>query len=208
MSLMRGDRNVLAISVARSYLSTRNLNEINEMRKKAARRPESQGAPRNAAGPHLLDSFDRKILAALTENARATNVEIAAKVGLSEAPCSRRIRRLEEQGVILGYTAQLSPEAIGIGFVAFVTLVLDYVTAATAEKFYREIRAIPEIMSCYIVSGGYDAILHVAAKDSAAYSDIVFNRLRRIPGVKDVRSSFVMRTIKEAKSLPLVAIGE
>jgi Lrp/AsnC family leucine-responsive transcriptional regulator len=65
-------------------------------------------------------------------------------------------------------------------------------------------REIPEIVSCYIVSGGYDAILHVAAADSAAYSDIVFDKLRRIPGVKDVRSSFVMRTIKESAGLPLL----
>jgi Lrp/AsnC family leucine-responsive transcriptional regulator len=151
-----------------------------------------------------LDEFDRKILRALVENARASNVQIADKVGLSEAPCSRRIRRLETEGVIDRYSAQLNADAVGIGFVAFVTLVLDYVTASTAERFYQEIRAIPEVMSCYIVSGGYDAILHVAAVDSHAYSHIVFNRLRRIPGVKDVRSSFVMRTIKESPSLPII----
>jgi Lrp/AsnC family transcriptional regulator, leucine-responsive regulatory protein len=174
------------------------------MRKKAAparRRPDKRP---NRAVAASLDSFDRKILRTLVENARASNVEIAEKVGLSEAPCSRRIRRLESEQVILGYHAQLDPDAIGIGFVAFVTLVLDYVTATTAERFYQEIRAIPEIMSCYIVSGGYDALLHVAAKDSQAYSEIVFDRLRRIPGVKDVRSSFVMRTIKEARALPLI----
>jgi Lrp/AsnC family leucine-responsive transcriptional regulator len=174
------------------------------MRKKAAparRRPDKRP---NRAVAASLDSFDRKILQTLVENARASNVEIAEKVGLSEAPCSRRIRRLESEQVILGYHAQLDPDAIGIGFVAFVTLVLDYVTATTAERFYQEIRAIPEIMSCYIVSGGYDALLHVAAKDSQAYSEIVFDRLRRIPGVKDVRSSFVMRTIKEARALPLI----
>src|SRR6516162_9959774 len=173
------------------------------MRKKTAqpRRP----SPKRANRPiPAIDSFDRKILKTLVENARASNVEIAQKVGLSEAPCSRRIRRLENDEVILGYHARLDPEAVGIGFVAFVTLVLDYVTATTAERFYQEIRSIPEIMSCYIVSGGYDALLHVAAKDSRAYSEIVFDRLRRIPGVKDVRSSFVMRTIKEGRALPLV----
>jgi Lrp/AsnC family leucine-responsive transcriptional regulator len=173
------------------------------MRKKTApsRRPASKRANRPVPA---IDSFDRKILKTLVENARASNVEIAQKVGLSEAPCSRRIRRLEADEVILGYQAQLDHDAIGIGFVAFVTLVLDYVTASTAERFYQEIRAIPEIMSCYIVSGGYDALLHVAAKDSRAYSEIVFDRLRRIPGVKDVRSSFVMRTIKEGRALPLL----
>ena len=154
-----------------------------------------------------LDALDRRILAVLRENARATNVEIAEAVGLSEAPCSRRLRRLETEGVIRGYTARLEPEAIGIGFVAYVTLVLDYITASTAQEFVERIQEIPEIVTCYIVSGSYDAILHVAAKDSTTYSDIVFNQLRRIPGVKDVRSSFVMRTIKESPGLPLIDPG-
>ncbi len=151
-----------------------------------------------------MDAFDRKILAVLLENARATNVEIAEKVGLSEAPCHRRIKRMEAEGVIRGYTARLDPEAIGVGFIAYVTLVLDYITASTAEQFVQRMGEIPEIVSCYIVSGSYDAILHVAAADSNAYSDIVFDKLRRIPGVKDVRSSFVMRTIKEGVGLPLL----
>ena len=176
--------------------------------KKAAHTARPLSKPSTPGRRVRLDEFDRKILNALIENARASNVQIADKVGLSEAPCSRRIRRLETEGVIERYSAQLNPDAVGIGFVAFVTLVLDYVTASTAERFYEEIRRIPEIVSCYIVSGSYDAMLHVAAADSQAYSEIVFNRLRRIPGVKDVRSSFVMRVIKESPSLPLVGIGE
>jgi Lrp/AsnC family leucine-responsive transcriptional regulator len=173
------------------------------MRRKPSK-PNSPPKPAPADRRPGLDDFDRKILAALVENARATNVEIADKVGLSEAPCLRRIRRMEAEGVIRGYTARLDPEAIGVGFVAYVTLVLDYLTASTAEQFVQRMAEIPEIVSCYIVSGGYDAILHVAAKDSASYSDIVFDKLRRIPGVKDVRSSFVMRTIKESAGLPLL----
>ena len=173
---------------------------------KTSKKTSSSTKPINPANRKRakLDAFDHKILRALVANARASNGQIAEQVGLSEAPCSRRIRRLETEGVIDRYSAQLNADAVGIGFVAFVTLVLDYVTASTAERFYQEIRAIPEVMSCYIVSGGYDAILHVAAVDSHAYSHIVFNRLRRIPGVKDVRSSFVMRTIKESPSLPLI----
>jgi Lrp/AsnC family leucine-responsive transcriptional regulator len=155
------------------------------------------------AGMPSLDGFDRKILTVLIDNARMSNVEIAKSVGLSEAPCSRRIRRLECEGVIRGYHADLDPAAVGLGFIAFVTLVLDYVTAATADEFAEAMRAIPEVVSCHIVSGGYDALLHVAAKDSQTYSEIVFDKLRRIPGVKDVRSSFVMRTLKEARGLPL-----
>ena len=178
------------------------------MRKKPAKSKILQQSP-GSKGRHpvaALDDFDRRILAVLRENARATNVEIAEAVGLSEAPCSRRIKRMESEGVIRGYSARMEPEAIGIGFIAYVTLVLDYITASTAQEFVDRIGEIPEVVSCYIVSGGYDAILHVAARDSRAYSDIVFERLRRIPGVKDVRSSFVMRTIKESPGLPLLAV--
>jgi len=179
-------------------------------RPKVARLPNvaksyRHGLERSPARPDhaVLDEFDRAILMELLRNSRATNVEIARQVGLSEAPCSRRIRRMEEDGIIRGYTTVLEPEAVGIGFVAYVTLVLDYVTAATAAEFADRIRAIPEIVSCYIVSGSYDAILHVAARDAKAYSDIVFDQLRRIPGVKDVRSSFIMRPIKESQGLNL-----
>ena len=172
------------------------------MSKKAA---SARAAPRNPAPTSgELDAFDWKILAVLQENARATNIEIAHRIGLSEAPCSRRIRRLEELGVIEGYGARLNPEAIGLGFRAYVTLVLDYVTGSTAQEFIDRIGEIPEVVSCYIVSGGYDAILYVAAADSRAYSDIVFYELRQIPGVKDVRSSFLMKTIKETSGLPLL----
>jgi DNA-binding Lrp family transcriptional regulator len=175
------------------------------MRKKPADLRKRSQSPVARGAPAELDSFDLRILEVLREDARASNVEIAERVGLSEAPCSRRIRRMEADGVIEGYTARLSPEAIGVGFVAYVTLVLDYITAATAQEFVDRIAEIPEVVSCYIVSGSYDAILHVAARDSAAYSDIVFFKLRSIPGVKDVRSSFVMRTIKQSPGLPLLA---
>ena len=154
--------------------------------------------------PPWLDDFDRKILAVLRDNGRASNVEIAQNVGLSEAPCSRRVRRLEDAGVIQGYTARLQPDAIGLGFRAYVTLVLDYITGSTAQQFIDRMAEIPEVVSCYIVSGGYDAILYVTAADSRAYSEIVFYKLRQIPGVKDVRSSFVMKTIKETAGLPLL----
>lgn len=171
--------------------------------------PSRQSAQLSSTGEQVrLDPFDRKILEVLRENARATNVEIAEKVGLSEAPCSRRIKRLEQEGVIQGYSARMNPDAIGLGFIAYVTLVLDYITGSTAQEFVDRIGEIPEVVSCYIVSGSYDAILHVAAADSAAYSDIVFDKLRRIPGVKDVRSSFIMKTIKESPGLPLLGIPD
>jgi Lrp/AsnC family leucine-responsive transcriptional regulator len=151
-----------------------------------------------------LDQFDRKIIAALVENARATNVEIAQRVGLSEAPCSRRIKRLEEEGVIRGYSALIDPEAAGIGVSAFVTLVLENFTNEVADAFTREIRTMKEVLACHIVSGGYDAILEVVAADNRAYSDFLLGRLRQLPGVKDARTSFIMRTLAKRVGLPLL----
>lgn len=151
-----------------------------------------------------LDEFDLEILAVLRENGRATNVEIAQAVNLSEAPCLRRIRRLEAAGVIEGYTVRLNGPSVGVGFVAFVTLVLDHMGPEGAAQFAACVHDVPEILSCHIVSGGCDAILQVAAADSASFSEIVFTRIRPIPGVKDVRSSFVMKTIKESPALPVL----
>jgi Lrp/AsnC family leucine-responsive transcriptional regulator len=159
--------------------------------------------PHRAGG---LDGFDRKILAALVADARATNVQIAAQVGLSEAPCSRRIRRLEEEGVIRGYSALIDPEAAGLGVSAFVTLVLENFTQEVSDDFTRRIRAMPEILACHIVSGGYDAILEVVAVDNRSYSEFLLGRLRQLPGVKDARSSFIMRTLRKTLGLPLLEI--
>lgn len=171
-------------------------------RKKPAQAP---GVIERAARPELpaLDAFDVKILGVLRANARASNVEIAEKVGLTESTCSRRIKRLEEDGVITGYRVALEPEFVGVGLIAFVTLVMENFNEQTADRFMREIRAMPEVLSCHIVSGNYDALLHVAAADLQSYSKFVLDRLRLMPGIKDLRSSFVMRSLKESEALPI-----
>ncbi len=149
-----------------------------------------------------LDDFDRRILRALASNARATNVEIAKQIGLSEAPCSRRIHRLEKEGVIAGYGVRIEPAAVGIGVTAFITLTLDMVSAQSADRFAEVVRESPHVLACYIVSGGAYALLHVAATDIRSYSEFVLDRLRTIPGVKDLNSNFVMRVVKESSALP------
>jgi len=149
-----------------------------------------------------VDEFDRRILRALAANARATNVEIAQRVGLSEAPCSRRIHRLEKEGVITGYGVRADPAAMGIGITAFLTLTLDMVSAQSADRFAEVVMESPHVLACYIVSGGAYALLHVAAADIRSYSQFVLDRLRTIPGVKDLNSNFVMRVVKESTGLP------
>jgi DNA-binding Lrp family transcriptional regulator len=172
------------------------------MRKKAAK---EAGVIERAVRPELpaLDAFDLKILGVLRDRARASNVEIAEKVGLTESTCSRRIKRLEEDGVITGYHLGLEPEFVGVGLIAFVTLVLENFNEQTAERFAREIRAMPEVVSCHIVSGSFDALLHIAAADLQSYSEFVLDRLRLMPGIKDLRSSFVMRSLKDSTALPI-----
>jgi Lrp/AsnC family leucine-responsive transcriptional regulator len=152
-----------------------------------------------------LDQFDWRILRELATNARLTNVEMARQVGLSEAPCSRRIARMEERGVIQGYGVRVNPGAIGIGMMAFITLTLDVVSAQSADRFADLVQESPYVLECYVVSGNQYALLHVAAPDMRTYSEFVLDRLRRIPGVKDINSNFVMRLIKSAGGLPDLA---
>jgi Lrp/AsnC family transcriptional regulator, leucine-responsive regulatory protein len=174
-------------------------------RSPAATRPSAAAHATATARP--LDDFDRRILRALASNARATNVEIARQIGLSEAPCSRRIQRLEKEGVIAGYGVRIEPGAVGIGITAFLTLTLDMVSAQSADRFAEVVLESPHVLGCYIVSGGAYALLHVAAADIRSYSEFVLDRLRTIPGVKDLNSNFVMRVVKESAALPDLLIG-
>jgi len=173
------------------------------MRKKQAysRQKPSVSMPRH------LDEVDRRILRVLTTNARASNVEIARQVGLSEAPCSRRIQRMEQDGVIKGYSVQLDAGAIGVGIEAFITLTLEAVSAQSADRFAELVRESPHVRACYIVSGGAYALLHVAAEDIRFYSEFVLDHLRTIPGVKDLNSNFVMRVVKESGGLPVAPLN-
>lgn len=160
------------------------------------------GKRATAAEAARIDAFDLRILRALATNARATNVEIARQVGLSEAPCSRRIQRLERDGVIAGYGVRFDPAAVGIGITAFITLTLDMVSAQSADRFAEVVMESPHVLACYIVSGSAYALLEVAAADVGSYSEFVLDRLRTIPGVKDLSSNFVMRVVKQSTALP------
>jgi Lrp/AsnC family transcriptional regulator, leucine-responsive regulatory protein len=170
------------------------------MKKARANRIAKRAAAPEA--PPRIDEFDRRILRTLAANARATNVEIAREVGLSEAPCSRRIHRLEKDGVIAGYGVKIDPSTVGIGITAFITLTLDMVSAQSADRFAEIVMESPHVLACYIVSGSAYALLQVAAADVASYSEFVLDRLRTIPGVKDLNSNFVMRVVKESAGLP------
>ena len=143
-----------------------------------------------------LDEIDRKIIAALQAEGRLPIVDLADRVGLSATPCQRRVKRLEEDGLITGYAALVSPAAMGTGLQALVEITLDDHSEKTVDAFEAAIRARTEVVACYAVTGDMDFLLHVFATDLASFSDFALKALLRMPGVKGTRSSFIMQAIK------------
>ena len=143
-----------------------------------------------------LDEIDRKIIAALQAEGRLPIVDLADRVGLSATPCQRRVKRLEEEGLIVRYAALVSPGAMGFGLQALVEVTLEDHSEKTVEAFEAAIRARPEVVACYAVTGDMDFLLHVFATDLASFSDFALKALLRMPGVKGTRSSFIMQAIK------------
>jgi Lrp/AsnC family leucine-responsive transcriptional regulator len=143
-----------------------------------------------------IDEIDRKIVAALQAEGRLPIVDLADKVGLSATPCQRRVKRLEEEGLIVRYAALVSPAAMGFGLQALVEVTLEDHSEKTVEAFEAAIRARAEVVACYAVTGDMDFLLHVFATDLASFSDFALKALLRMPGVKGTRSSFIMQAIK------------
>jgi Lrp/AsnC family transcriptional regulator, leucine-responsive regulatory protein len=143
-----------------------------------------------------LDAIDRKIIDALQAEGRLPIVDLANKVGLSPTPCQRRVKRLEDEGLIVRYAALVAPAAMGFGLQALVEVTLEDHSEKTVEAFEAAIRARPEVVACYAVTGDMDFLLHVFATDLASFSDFALKALLRMPGVKGTRSSFIMQAIK------------
>ena len=143
-----------------------------------------------------LDDIDRRILAALQRDGRLSMVDLASQVGLSATPCLRRVKRLEQSGVITGYAAIVDPAATGRSLHAFVQVNLDSHTEDTVTAFQRAIMARPEVVACYPISGEFDYLLQVMVPDLEAYGEFALKALLRMPGVKDTRSSFAMGVLK------------
>ena len=143
-----------------------------------------------------LDAADRRILRALRRDGRLSIVALAEEVGLSPTPCQRRVRRLEEEGVIAGYTAVLDHARLGLPLQAFVLVALESHAEEAVSRFQAALSARPEVLAAYAMSGEMDFLLHVAAPDFEAYAEFALKALLRMPGVKETRSSFVLRALK------------
>ncbi|RQO62570.1 AsnC family transcriptional regulator [Paucibacter sp. KBW04] len=150
-----------------------------------------------------IDATDRALLKALQNNARLTTSELAQMTGMSQSPCWRRIKRLEDAGLIAGYTARLDRRALGYGVMAFVTISIDSQDEDHSLDFERAVRDIPEVVLCHGVSGPEDFVLIVVAQDLDAYSALMQHKLRRLPGVKSLRTSFSMQEVKGLEGMPI-----
>jgi DNA-binding Lrp family transcriptional regulator len=150
-----------------------------------------------------LDRTDRRLLAALQDDARLTVAELAERVPLSTSPCWRRVRRLEQAGYIEGYHAHLSAAKLGYGITAFVSVVMGSHTQDVARAFEAAVQEIPQVVACHNVSGEYDFLLEVVATDLAAYGEFARNVLQGLPGVRELHSSFSLMSIKARRRLPL-----
>lgn len=150
-----------------------------------------------------LDRIDRKLLELLQQDGRLTNLELAEKVSLSPSPCLRRVRRLEEEGVIRQYVALLEPTKVGLGLTAYVNVKLEKRGKMPIEAFSDAVARWPEVVACYAMTGDIDYLLRVQVEDLEHYSRFVMDRLLKQQGVIDVRSNFVLERIKDTTALPL-----
>jgi len=149
-----------------------------------------------------LDKIDRQILALLRENARISNLELAESVNLSPTPCARRVKQLEDAGIITGYSVTTDPRKLGYQLSVYIAISMDKHTAERFSNFEKKLREFPEVVSCSIVTGrSEDYLIKALVKDMAHYEEFLLHRLNRIEGIAQVHTSFELR---EVFSLPII----
>ena len=151
----------------------------------------------------MLDRTDRRILECLQADGRISNVQLARRVNLTPTPCIERVKRLERQGYIKGYSAILNPEMVNAGLLVFVEIDLSHNSPDAFRRFREEARRLPEIMDCHLVSGNFDYLIKARVSDMKAYRELLGEKILSLPDVKGSRSYVVMEEVKETLSLPL-----
>lgn len=152
-----------------------------------------------------LDEIDLRILAALQDNARISNVDLAARVGISPSPCWRRVRELERDGVISRYAALVDPGSVGLPVSVFIQVSLERQVESALEEFESAVLSRPEVMECYLMTGDADYLLRVVVADLGAYERFLMDHLTKIPSVASIKSSFALKQIKYRTALPVTA---
>ena len=150
-----------------------------------------------------MDKVDKKILSTLQDDARVTVAELSERVSLTSSPCWRRVKALEEAGFIRGYHAELDPRQLGYDVTAFVSVMLENHRLDLGDSFEVAVQGIPQVVACHNVSGRYDFMLEVVATDLEAFGEFARNVLRSLPGVKEIYSSFSLKSIKRSRSIPI-----
>ena len=149
-----------------------------------------------------LDALDRRILEQLQQEGRLSNHDLAGKVGLSASPCWRRVKALEDAGVIKGYAALLDAKSVGLSVNVFVSVSLSTQVEKALQAFEKAAAERPEVMECYLMTGDSDYLLRVVVPDLEAYERFVM-AFTKIPGIAQIRSSFALRAVKQGTALPL-----
>jgi Lrp/AsnC family leucine-responsive transcriptional regulator len=150
-----------------------------------------------------IDGIDRKIIGALQENGKMTVQEVSERVGLSHSPCARRIRILEEAGIIKGYTAIIDQKKVGLPISAFASIKLERQREDNLDRFAQAVARWPEVVDCYLMTGQRDYLLRVVVRDLEAYDQFLKNKLTRLDGVASIETSFALGQIKRSEKLPL-----
>lgn len=150
-----------------------------------------------------LSETDRRILRALQEDGRMTVQAIAERVGLSASPCLRRIRQMEDNGVISAYSAVVDQARVGLPVSVFISIKLERQRATELDRFAKAISAWPEVMECYLMTGQHDFLVRVVCADLSTYETFLRDRLTQVEGVKSIESSFALGQVKYSRVLPL-----
>ena len=151
-----------------------------------------------------IDRYDRHILEVLQENGRLSNQELADRIGLSPSPCLRRVRALEESGLITGYRALVDARKLGLSLIALLHISMDRHTPERFANFEKMVAALPEVLECLLITGqSADYQLKVVVRDMDAYQELLLNKVTRIEGVTGVHTSFVLRRVVDKTALPV-----
>ncbi len=148
--------------------------------------------------PKELDRIDRNILHELQHNGRLSNVELSRRVGLSPTPCLDRVKRLESQGFITGYSAKVAPEKLGAAMLVFVEITLVKTSVDIFEEFAAAVKKLDDIQECHLVSGNFDYLLKTRVADMSSYRELLGDILLRLPGVSESRTYVVMEEVKQS----------
>lgn len=151
----------------------------------------------------MLDKISKKILHELQDDGRISNLELSTRVNLSPAACLERVRKLQEQGYILGYTAQLNPELLDLALLVFIEVVLDRTTPDVFDAFKRSVQAIPDVLECHMVAGGFDYLIKARVRDMSAYREFLGKSLLQLKGIRETHTYAVMEEVKSTTKLPI-----